>query len=70
MAEMTDFSIKVTFQQPQLQLERECLFSPTSTAVITFGRWFKGDKGDKGDKGESWNDDFDLATNEDIDSLF
>lgn len=41
--------------------------------IIYFGQTCvgeKGEKGDKGDQGESWDNEFDIAENPDIDALF
>ena len=56
--------IKVTVTQPALGLEFNMCGELSQEAMISFGRWYKGDKGD------SWENDFDIASNKDIDTLF
>lgn len=60
-------SARVTVSQPALEVQCAEGEEVRQTALIAFGRWFKGDKGDKGD---SWDNDFGVATKEDIDRLF
>ena len=55
---------RVTVSQPALNVTGRFDMEITQEAVIFFGRWFKGEKGD------SWENDFDIATNDDIDGLF
>lgn len=55
-------SVKVTVEQPSLRIGNTG--EPSLEALITFGTWFKGEKGD------SWDDDFELATEQDIDNIF
>lgn len=54
--------VKVSVEQPCLCIDTAG--EPSQEALITFGKWFKGDKGD------SWDDDFEIATEQDIDNLF
>lgn len=73
---ISELTMTITLSQPSLRLDAACAADAEQSAVITFGRWFKGDKGEKGDKGdkgdpgESWDADFETATDEDIDGLF
>ncbi len=57
-------TVRVTVSQPALNVTGRSDMEITQEAVIFFGRWFKGEKGD------SWENDFDIATNDDIDGLF
>lgn len=69
----SELTMTITLSQPSLRVNAACAADAEQSAVITFGRWFKGDKGEKGDKGdpgESWDADFETATDEDIDGLF
>lgn len=69
----SNLTMTITLSQPSLRLDAACAADAEQSAVIAFGRWFKGDKGEKGDKGdpgESWDADFETATDEDIDGLF
>lgn len=85
MASTQDLTISVTITQQELQLDNVSPANPpqdtmdvsitqpglvlnevpaqqiSQTYLIIFGRWMKGD---------SWDNDFDIATNEDIDALF
>ena len=61
---ISELTMTITLSQPSLRLDAACAADAEQSAVITFGRWFKGDKGD------SWDDDFELATEQDIDNLF
>lgn len=66
-------TMTITLSQPSLRLDAARAADAEQSAVIAFGRWFKGDKGEKGDKGdpgESWEADFETADNSDIDALF
>lgn len=70
---ISELTMTITLSQPSLRLDAACAADAEQSAVITFGRWFKGDKGEKGDKGDpgkSWDADFETATDEDIDGLF
>lgn len=60
-------TLRVIVTQPELAIDGAVETEISQEALIAFGRWYKGDKGDKGD---SWENDFDIASNEDIDALF
>lgn len=62
--------MRVTVTQPALIVNGIVVEEVSQEALIAFGRWYKGDKGEKGEKGDSWETDFDIASNEDIDALF
>ena len=64
---ISELTMTITLSQPSLRIDAACAADAEQSAVITFGRWFKGDKGDPG---ESWDADFETATDEDIDGLF
>lgn len=57
----------VTVSQPALEVQGAEGEEVSQTALIVFGRWFKGEKGDKGD---SWDSKYGVATDEDIRNLF
>lgn len=66
-------TLRVIVTQPELTIDGAVETEISQEALIAFGRWYKGDKGDKGekgDKGDSWENDYDIASNEDIDALF
>ena len=63
-------TMRVTVTQPALIVNGIVVEEVSQEALIAFGRWYKGDKGEKGDKGDSWENDFDIASKEDIDALF
>ncbi len=73
---INELTMTITLSQPSLRVDAACAADAEQSAVISFGRWFKGDKGekgekgDKGDPGESWEADFETADNSDIDALF
>ncbi len=70
---ISELTMTITLSQPSLRLDAARAADAEQSAIIAFGRWFKGEKGDKGDKGdpgESWDADFETATDEDIDGLF
>lgn len=49
----TSSTITTDVTQDALQIVGSVELEPSISAVITFGRWFKGDKGDTGDDGKS-----------------
>ena len=57
-------TLRVIVTQPELTIDGAVETEISQEALIAFGRWYKGDKGD------SWETDFDIASNEDIDALF
>lgn len=49
----TSSTITTDVTQDALQIVGSVELEPSITAIITFGRWFKGDKGDTGEDGKS-----------------